>query len=57
MTADVAREKLEECVNNGTLTKWEESFLTSLIDKLDRQHRISEQEQNKLEEIHRKIFR
>ena len=56
MTLDVAREKIEECLNNGALTRWEESFLTSISDKVERGYGLSDREQEILQQIHKKIF-
>lgn len=55
MTRDECREKVEACVDHGSLTKWEESFLVNLTDQLDRGRTISERQQELLSEIHDKI--
>lgn len=43
---------VEEVLDSGNLTKWEESFLMSLSDKLDRETPLSEREAEKLQEIY-----
>lgn len=42
---------VDELLNLGNLTRWEESFLVSLSDKVDRNIPLSEYEEDKLEEI------
>lgn len=56
MTADECREKVEAAMDNGAISKWESSFLVSMTDKLDRGQILSGPEQDRIEEIHEKIF-
>lgn len=56
MTIAECQEKIEECFDNGTLTKWEDSFLTSLAGKLSHGWSLSEREEELLEGIHAKIY-
>lgn len=56
MTPDECRAVIEECLDNGTLTKWESSFITSISDQLERGHDLSDRQVDILEGIHQKIF-
>lgn len=48
------REKIDELLDLGNLTKWEANFLENLSDKVDRAERpLTEGELEKLEEIYR----
>lgn len=50
------QEMVEELLDLGNLTKWEENFLASLAEKLtDADYRLSEREAEKLEEIYDKV--
>lgn len=55
MTRDECRDKVEACIDHGSLTTWETSFLVNLSDQLGRGRNISERQQELLEEIHEKI--
>lgn len=47
------KDMAEECLNEGKhLTKWEESFLESIIDKLERSCELSGREREILKTIH-----
>ena len=51
------RELVEELLNHGGASKWEESFLMSIADKLDHGYPLTEREQEKLGEIEEKVLR
>lgn len=56
MTVAECREKVESCMDNGSISKWESSFLVGLTDKLDRGMIPSDREQEIVQEIHDKIY-
>lgn len=53
MKEDHYKLMVEELLDLGNLTKWEMGFVESLSEKLDKGLRLSEREQEKLEEIHK----
>lgn len=55
MTKEECRETVEACIDHGSLTQWENSFLVNLADQLGRGRAISERQQELLEEIREKI--
>lgn len=57
MTQAECREKVEACMDNGTLTAWESSFLVNLTDRLDRGQMVTVDQQTILDQIHDKIYR
>lgn len=44
---------VEELFDLGNLSRWEDSFLVSVSDKLDRDIPLSEREEEKVREIYR----
>ena len=48
----VYREWLERCLDEGNLTKWEDSFCVSLVNQLDRGRTLSEKQAETLERIY-----
>lgn len=45
-------EWLERCFDEGNLTKWEDSFCTSVHAQLERGHTLSEKQEEILERIY-----
>jgi hypothetical protein len=50
--SDEYRVLLEHCLDQGNLTKWEDSFCVSLVDQLDRGRTLTERQAEILERIY-----
>lgn len=45
-------EMIEELLDSGAITKWEDSFLVSLVDRLDHDKPLTDLQLEKLQEIY-----
>lgn len=45
------REQIDTLLDTGNLTKWEYSFLTEMGDRIDRGYRLTDDQEEKIQEI------